>query len=133
LVGNNGFRAHGTDRYPDLNNTAHVHRGGRRQGGAHRLDQRHGHDHHDAGEHEEDVRQFYHSGDIQSAAVTLSLLTQLDLAETAWNLGNCLAANSVYGAFSTQVPVWRGITITPTSAKILVDDAKYLIDHCGKP
>jgi hypothetical protein len=82
---------------------------------------------------EEDVRQFHHSGDIPSDAVTLTLLTQLELAETAWNLGDCIASSTIYAAFITQVHTLSGIMITPAAAQILIDDARYLIDHCGTP
>jgi hypothetical protein len=82
---------------------------------------------------EEDVRQFHNSGDINSAVIAASLLAQLEVAETAWNLGNCLAANAAYAVFRTQVHTLSGIAITPTAANILIDDANYLIAHCGKP
>jgi hypothetical protein len=79
---------------------------------------------------EEDVRQFHRSGAIRSQIVELQLLTTLDAAELAWNAGLCLAANVSYGAFATEVQTLSGIVVNPTAARILADDARYLIAHC---
>jgi hypothetical protein len=81
---------------------------------------------------EDDVRQFYQSGDIANGSIEHTLLADLDLAEAAWKTSPCLAA-SACRVFITDVQVLKGSFVSATAARILTDDANYLIAQCGQP
>jgi hypothetical protein len=81
---------------------------------------------------EDDVRQFYRSGDIANASIEHTLLTDLDVAKAAWPTSICLAA-SAYRIFITDVQLLKGTFVSATAARILTDDANYLIAQCGQP
>lgn len=76
------------------------------------------------------VRYFRSTGDISSDGVENSLLAKLYAAAPLWHAGNCAAAAGIYQAFILELQAQSGQYITAWSANILIDDARYLIDHC---
>lgn len=77
-----------------------------------------------------DVNQFVSSGAITSQGVATALLGELAAAQAAYQGGLCGTAANDYRAFIDTVQAQTGITISSTAAKIMIDDANYLITHC---
>ena len=80
-----------------------------------------------------DVKEFFASGAISSAAVETELLTTLNNAMANGSAGKCLQADIAYGAFIIQVLVQRERSIAAAAASTLIADAEYVIAYPPNP
>jgi hypothetical protein len=79
---------------------------------------------------QEDVHQFYESGDITHRSLGNFLLRRLMEAANAYHNGNCQAASGIYESLINVITAQRGNTITTQAADIMIADARFLIEHC---
>lgn len=89
------------------------------------------HDHRHPGQHRARRPAVHQSGDITNASVEHTLLADLDIAKAARQTSTCLAA-SAYRVFIADVQVLKGTFVSTTAARILTDNANYLIAACPR-
>jgi hypothetical protein len=79
----------------------------------------------------QDVNQFFAAGAMTGQGREASLLAKLEAARSAWNSGNCTAADNLYQAFINELQAQSGKSVDASAALIMIQDAQYLIAHCG--
>jgi len=79
----------------------------------------------------QDVNQFFAAGAIKGQGTEASLLAKLEAARSAWNSGNCTAADNLYQAFINELQAQSGKSVDATAALIMIQDAEYLMAHCS--
>jgi hypothetical protein len=70
-------------------------------------------------------------GLIKNRLIALSLSILLHNAETAQARGNCWGSRDILRLFMAEVKAVEGKVIAPLAAQVLLEDAAYLIAHCG--
>jgi hypothetical protein len=79
---------------------------------------------------ENDVKRYLANGKIKSKSLASALLTKLVEAATYRSAGDCADSDASYFSFINQVMAQSGKGIDPSAAKIMIEDANYLIAHC---
>jgi hypothetical protein len=71
-------------------------------------------------------------GLIKNRLIAVSLSILLQGAEKAQAKGNCWGASDILRLFIGEVKAVEGKAIAPLAAQVLLEDAEYLINNCGK-
>lgn len=71
-------------------------------------------------------------GLIKNRLIALSLSILLHDAERARARGNCWESRDILRLFMAEVKAVEGKAIAPQAAQVLLEDAAYLIAHCGR-
>jgi hypothetical protein len=80
----------------------------------------------------EDVNFFLNAGNIKNKGLANSLLATLNSAASAIGRGQGDTAVNIYGAFINELNAQSGKGVDATAAKIMIDDAGYLIAHIDR-
>jgi len=78
-----------------------------------------------------DLNNSLNLGLIKNRLIALFLSILLHNAERAQARGNCWESRDILRLFMAEVKAVEGKVITPLAAQVLLEDAAYLIAHCG--